>query len=108
LQQWLRERASLLRYTYIACLVLSYGRKECYFYYVSELLTDDIAKAAECAKLIYRLQGFNPWHGWTRKCKNRPLPDVIHCLNETSMTDPPVYSVIIYWITEIYSRVHIR
>lgn len=60
----------------------------------SELLTDDIAQAVGCAKLIYRLQGFSAWHGWTKKCKNRHIPDVIHCLNETSTRDPPVYSVI--------------
>ena len=35
----------MLRNTYIA---LSYGCKECYFDYVSELFTDDIAKAAVC------------------------------------------------------------
>jgi len=86
----------VLRYTYIACLVLSYGRKERYFCYVSELLTDDITKAVVCAQLIHRLRGFEAWNGWKDKCKNRQLPDVIHCLNETGTTDPPVYSVIMH------------
>jgi hypothetical protein len=27
-QQWLRERASMLHYTYIACLARSYGRRK--------------------------------------------------------------------------------
>jgi hypothetical protein len=77
------------------CLVfLNYKYEDYCRVCVPELLTDDIAEAVACAKLIYRLQGFDAWHGWTHKCKNRLLPDVMHCLNETSTTDPPVYSVI--------------
>jgi hypothetical protein len=76
-----------------SALLVYYGLKRC-IGYVSELLTPFIAKDVVCAKLIYKVHGFDAWYGWQRKCKNRPLPDVIHCLNETSVTESPIYSVI--------------
>jgi hypothetical protein len=99
-----KKRSQLRRMFFSLNEILSFSKLYC-FRYVPELLTDDITQAVVCAKLIYRLQGFSAWRGWTKKCKNRHLPDVIHCLNETSTTDPPVYSVIINWVTELYSGV---
>ncbi|XP_063729043.1 lysozyme c-1-like [Symsagittifera roscoffensis] len=35
----------------------------------SDLLTDDIRDATNCAKLIYRVQGFFAWYGWIYNCR---------------------------------------
>ncbi|GBP26039.1 Lysozyme [Eumeta japonica] len=44
-----------------------------------DLLTDDITKASNCAKKIYRIHNFNAWYGWQNKCRGKPLPDLSHC-----------------------------
>ncbi|XP_047117814.1 lysozyme c-1-like [Schistocerca piceifrons] len=44
-----------------------------------DLLDDDIDDDCECAHLIFSRQGFNAWHGWTKRCKDKPLPDLSHC-----------------------------
>ncbi|XP_068632463.1 lysozyme-like [Battus philenor] len=44
----------------------------------SDLLSDDITKAARCAKLVYKRHGFNAWNGWKNKCQNS-LPDISFC-----------------------------
>jgi len=50
LQQRLHERASLLRYTYIACLVYLFVFKKCYIYFISmKTSTDSVnAKLLSC------------------------------------------------------------
>ncbi|CAH0714697.1 unnamed protein product, partial [Brenthis ino] len=44
----------------------------------SDLLTDDITKAATCAKKIYKRHGFNAWYGWKNHCQSG-LPDISSC-----------------------------
>ncbi|CAH0750447.1 unnamed protein product [Diatraea saccharalis] len=45
----------------------------------AELRTDDITKASNCAKKIYKRHGFDAWHGWIIKCKGKNLPVIRHC-----------------------------
>ncbi|XP_065082682.1 lysozyme c-1-like [Ochlerotatus camptorhynchus] len=42
-------------------------------------LNDDISDDIDCAKLIYKDQGFSYWKGWVNKCKQKPLPDISMC-----------------------------
>ncbi|XP_045447626.1 lysozyme-like [Melitaea cinxia] len=44
----------------------------------SDLLTDDISKAATCAKKVFKRHGFNAWYGWKNHCKSN-LPDISSC-----------------------------
>ncbi|CAG4985650.1 unnamed protein product [Parnassius apollo] len=44
----------------------------------NDLLTDDITKAAKCAKKVYKRHGFNAWYGWKNKCQGS-LPDISSC-----------------------------
>ncbi|KPI92930.1 Lysozyme [Papilio xuthus] len=44
-----------------------------------QLVTDNISKAATCAKKIYQRHGFNAWYGWKNKCQGKPLPDISSC-----------------------------
>ncbi|CAG4985641.1 unnamed protein product [Parnassius apollo] len=44
-----------------------------------QLLSDDISKAAACAKKIYQRHGFDAWYGWKNKCRGKPLPDISSC-----------------------------
>ncbi|CAH2108602.1 unnamed protein product [Euphydryas editha] len=44
----------------------------------SDLLTDDITKAATCAKKVFKRHGFNAWYGWKNNCKSN-LPDISSC-----------------------------
>ncbi|KAJ0177815.1 hypothetical protein K1T71_006688 [Dendrolimus kikuchii] len=44
----------------------------------SDLLQDDITKATECAKKIYRKHGFKAWVGWVNACKGKNLKR-FHC-----------------------------
>lgn len=43
--------------------------------FANDDLTDDIA----CAQRIFDAVGFQNWPGWTKKCKNKPLPDTGSC-----------------------------
>ncbi|XP_045534717.1 lysozyme-like [Papilio machaon] len=43
----------------------------------ADLLTDDITKAAKCAKKVYKRHGFTAWYGWS-KCQGS-LPDISSC-----------------------------
>ncbi|XP_013149152.1 PREDICTED: lysozyme-like [Papilio polytes] len=43
----------------------------------ADLLTDDITKAAKCAKKVYKRHGFTAWNGWS-KCQGS-LPDISSC-----------------------------
>ncbi|XP_055529484.1 lysozyme-like [Wyeomyia smithii] len=43
------------------------------------LLTDNITKAAGCAKKIFKRHGFQAWYGWINKCDGKPLPDLSKC-----------------------------
>ncbi|KAL4719308.1 hypothetical protein ACJJTC_016026 [Scirpophaga incertulas] len=45
----------------------------------ADLRTDDITKAANCAKSIYKDHGFNTWSVWKNSCKGKPLPDISRC-----------------------------
>ncbi|XP_049868495.1 lysozyme-like [Pectinophora gossypiella] len=39
----------------------------------ADLLTDDITKAATCAKKVFKRHGFRGWYGWRNHCqKNLP------------------------------------
>nr|ATU82685.1 venom lysozyme 1 [Pristhesancus plagipennis] len=40
------------------------------------ILDDDITPSIECAKIIFKIQGFNAWNGWKAKCKDKPLPPI--------------------------------
>ncbi|XP_045768363.1 lysozyme-like [Maniola jurtina] len=44
----------------------------------ADLLTDDITKAAKCAKKVYKRHGFNAWYGWKNHCQGS-LPDISSC-----------------------------
>nr|AGV28585.1 lysozyme 6 [Ostrinia furnacalis] len=44
----------------------------------AELTTDDITKAATCAKKIYKRHGFRAWYGWKNHCQGS-LPDISNC-----------------------------
>ncbi|XP_015597739.1 lysozyme isoform X2 [Cephus cinctus] len=51
-----------------------------------DLIDDDITDDSKCClEMIYPRHGFNAWHGWERKCKYHPLPDVTHCFNEVTL-----------------------
>ncbi|XP_034937417.1 lysozyme-like [Chelonus insularis] len=34
-----------------------------------DVMTDDITLASQCAKLIYKTQGFEAWTGWKNNCR---------------------------------------
>ncbi|KAI5639915.1 c-type lysozyme/alpha-lactalbumin family domain-containing protein [Phthorimaea operculella] len=44
----------------------------------ADLITDDITKAAKCAKKIYKRHGFRAWYGWINHCQGA-LPPLPHC-----------------------------
>lgn len=44
-----------------------------------DFLNDDIQDDIVCARKIFDQKGFNAWDGWTKKCKNKPLPNIAHC-----------------------------
>nr|AFZ78838.1 C-type lysozyme-3 [Coptotermes formosanus] len=46
----------------------------------SELLSDNISVAVNCAKKIYGVHRFDAWEGWKQKCRGRSLQDVTRCL----------------------------
>lgn len=43
-----------------------------------ELVTEDIEKALECAKVIKRERGYKAWYGWLNNCQNKK-PSVDEC-----------------------------
>ncbi|KAJ0175803.1 hypothetical protein K1T71_008962 [Dendrolimus kikuchii] len=46
----------------------------------NQLLTDDITKAATCAKKIYKRHKFDAWYGWKNNCKTAgSLPNISSC-----------------------------
>ncbi|KOB77820.1 Lysozyme [Operophtera brumata] len=46
----------------------------------SDLLTDDITKAAKCAQKIYKRHQFQAWYGWKNHCQSAgSLPDISGC-----------------------------
>ncbi|CAH0406842.1 unnamed protein product [Chilo suppressalis] len=45
----------------------------------ADLLTDDITKASQCAKKVFKRHGFMAWYGWRNHCQNKPLPDISKC-----------------------------
>ncbi|CAJ1071080.1 lysozyme C-like [Xyrichtys novacula] len=45
----------------------------------SDLLSDDVTAAINCAKLIVRRQGLRAWYGWTDRCANRDLSRFSGC-----------------------------
>ncbi|KAL4715324.1 hypothetical protein ACJJTC_004776 [Scirpophaga incertulas] len=45
----------------------------------AELRTDDITKAVQCARTIYKAQGWDAWVAWRNNCKGKPLPDISMC-----------------------------
>nr|ABG21231.1 lysozyme [Mayetiola destructor] len=47
-----------------------------------DMLDDNIAKAAQCAQMIFKLHGFKVWYGWNRKCKSHQdkLPSISDCV----------------------------
>lgn len=50
-----------------------------------DFLNDDIQDDITCAKKIFDQQGFKAWDGWTKKCKNKPLPNLAHCTRKRRM-----------------------
>ncbi|XP_047507076.1 lysozyme-like [Pieris napi] len=44
----------------------------------AQVTTDDITKAATCAKKIFKRHGFNAWYGWKNHCQGS-LPDISPC-----------------------------
>ncbi|XP_075974259.1 lysozyme-like [Anticarsia gemmatalis] len=44
-----------------------------------DLITDNITRASNCAKIIFRRHNFNAWYGWINKCRGKPLPDISKC-----------------------------
>ncbi|KAJ2950187.1 hypothetical protein O0L34_g11547 [Tuta absoluta] len=51
----------------------------------AELVTDDITKAAECAKMVYERNGFKVWYGWRNHCQGA-LPSLPSCEEEVTTT----------------------
>ncbi|KAL4713617.1 hypothetical protein ACJJTC_016700 [Scirpophaga incertulas] len=45
----------------------------------ADLLTDDITKAATCAKKVFKRHGFMAWYGWRNHCNGKSLPDISKC-----------------------------
>lgn len=46
----------------------------------SDLLTDDITKAAKCALKVYKRHQFQAWYGWKNHCQAAgALPDISSC-----------------------------
>lgn len=50
-----------------------------------DFLNDDIKDDIACAKKIFDQEGFKAWDGWTKKCKNKPLPNIAHCTRKRRM-----------------------
>ncbi|XP_012540824.1 lysozyme [Monomorium pharaonis] len=50
-----------------------------------DFLNDDIQDDIACAKKIFDRDGFKAWDGWTKKCKNKPLPNLAHCTRRRRM-----------------------
>ncbi|CAH2077003.1 unnamed protein product, partial [Iphiclides podalirius] len=44
-----------------------------------QLLSNDISKAATCAKKIFQRHGFDAWYGWKNHCRGKALPDIRSC-----------------------------
>ncbi|XP_076241860.1 lysozyme c-1 [Calliopsis andreniformis] len=44
-----------------------------------DFANDDIKDDIACAKIIHDREGFKAWDGWTKKCKNKPLPNIGKC-----------------------------
>lgn len=47
----------------------------------TDLVTDNIRKAVECANLIFQREGFKAWKGWVTHCKAKPenVPNIQNC-----------------------------
>lgn len=41
------------------------------------VLEDDIGPSMNCAKIVYKVQGFKAWNGWIKKCKGKKLPPLV-------------------------------
>ncbi|XP_014474326.1 PREDICTED: lysozyme c-1-like [Dinoponera quadriceps] len=52
-----------------------------------DFMNDDIQDDIACAKKIYNRDGFKAWDGWTKKCKNKPLPNIGNCRRRRRMAD---------------------
>ncbi|XP_011638242.1 lysozyme-like [Pogonomyrmex barbatus] len=50
-----------------------------------DFLNDNIQESIACAKKIFDREGFKAWDGWTKKCKNKPLPNVSNCTRKKRM-----------------------
>lgn len=48
---------------------------------ISDLLSDDITKSAQCAQIVLNTEGFKAWRGWEQKCKKSipELPPLKEC-----------------------------
>lgn len=44
-----------------------------------DFANDDIQDDIVCAKMIQNTEGFKAWNGWTKNCKNKPLPNISNC-----------------------------
>ncbi|KAM0724729.1 Lysozyme c-1 [Formica fusca] len=53
-----------------------------------DFLNDDIKDDIACGKKIFDQEGFKAWEGWTKKCKNKPLPSIAHCKRRRRMVAP--------------------
>ncbi|XP_014611336.1 PREDICTED: lysozyme c-1-like [Polistes canadensis] len=51
-----------------------------------DFANDDIQDDIICAKTISNMDGFKAWNEWTKKCKNKPLPNIRHCTRRRSIT----------------------
>ncbi|XP_068632596.1 lysozyme-like [Battus philenor] len=44
-----------------------------------QITTNNISRAAACAKKIYQRHGFNAWYGWKNHCRGKALPNISAC-----------------------------
>lgn len=53
----------------------------CVQFAISDLLSDNIAKSAQCAQIVLNTEGFKAWRGWEQKCKKSipELPPLKEC-----------------------------
>lgn len=50
-----------------------------------DFANDDIQDDIICAKTILNMEGFKAWNEWTKKCKNKPLPNIRNCNRRRSI-----------------------
>lgn len=54
-----------------------------------DLARNDIAKAVQCAKTVFKREGFKAWYKWTAMCKGKKpeeLPSLTDCFRPRKRT----------------------